>query len=164
MQNADADADGDSDTDVNTDADTDADADADVDTDADADSDVDTDTDTHETNTNGDEDADTEVDTDADSDGDVDTDMRFTYESRQIFTFTGDDDLWIFIDNHLAMDLGGVHWQSDGTIDMDTLAAEIGMIPGESYSMDISNAECMPRASNFHVTTNIDCLIPVVVV
>jgi fibro-slime domain-containing protein len=47
---------------------------------------------------------------------------------------------------------------------MDALAAEIGMIPGEIYSMDIFHAERMPGDSNFHVTTNIACLIPVIVV
>ena len=44
------------------------------------------------------------------------------------------------------------------------LAADIDMTPGESYAMDIFHAERMPGDSNFHVTTNIDCLIPVIVI
>jgi fibro-slime domain-containing protein len=33
----------------------------------------------------------------------------FTYEPGQLFTFTGDDDVWVYVNNIKVIDLGGVH-------------------------------------------------------
>jgi fibro-slime domain-containing protein len=89
--------------------------------------------------------------------------LRFQYIARQRFTFKGDDDLWIFINKKLALDLGSMHGQEQGTIDFDAQAANLGIRPGSVYSMDIFHAERHTSASNFSIETNIACFTPAVV-
>jgi len=89
--------------------------------------------------------------------------VRFTYVLGQVFTFRGDDDLWIFVNDRLAMDLGSMHAAEAGTIDFDAQAAELGIAPGQSYAMDIFHAERHTQESNFRFETNISCFEPVVI-
>jgi fibro-slime domain-containing protein len=89
--------------------------------------------------------------------------LTFTYVARQQFSFRGDDDLWIFINNRLALDLGGTHGVEQGTIDFDAQAAALGIRPNQNYSMDIFHAERHTDASNFTIETNIACFTPVTV-
>lgn len=89
--------------------------------------------------------------------------VRFRYVSGQVFTFRGDDDLWIFVNGKLAMDLGSMHSAEVGTIDFDAQASELAIVPGQSYDMDIFHAERHTLESNFRFETNISCFEPVVI-
>jgi fibro-slime domain-containing protein len=84
----------------------------------------------------------------------------FAYEGGEVFTFRGDDDLWIFVNGRLAMDIGGVHGPTERTLMMDESAADLGIEIGQSYPMDIFHAERHTSESNFRVETTIRCFTP----
>lgn len=86
--------------------------------------------------------------------------LNFVYVAGQSFTFRGDDDLWIFINKRLALDLGSMHGQEQGTIDFDAQAEALGIAPGRAYAMEIFHAERHTNASNFSIETNIACFTP----
>ena len=85
----------------------------------------------------------------------------FTYKGGEIFSFRGDDDLWIFVNKQLALDLGGLHEPLDGTINFDAVAATLGLTVGNSYSLDIFHAERHTEGSNFRIETTIECFVPI---
>ena len=77
--------------------------------------------------------------------------LKFTYNGGETFSFTGDDDLWVFINGSLAIDLGGLHTPSSASVDLDTL----GLTKGTQYDIELFNAERHTVQSNFRVDTNL---------
>ncbi len=75
----------------------------------------------------------------------------FTYQGGETFSFTGDDDVWVFINDQRVIDLGGVHSEQSASVDLDTL----GLTVGETYDFDIFFAERHTTQSNFKVDTSI---------
>ncbi|MEO1134730.1 MAG: PEP-CTERM sorting domain-containing protein [Cyanobacteria bacterium J06639_1] len=80
---------------------------------------------------------------------------RFTYTGGETFSFTGDDDLWVFINDTLAIDLGGVHGPLSSSVSLDAIAATLGITTGSDYDLDIFFAERHTAASNFRIDTSI---------
>ena len=79
----------------------------------------------------------------------------FTYAGGETFTFTGDDDVWVFINKKLVIDIGGVHGVAAGSIALDTLGLTVGL----TYPLDVFHAERHTVQSNFRIDTTI-CAVP----
>jgi fibro-slime domain-containing protein len=89
--------------------------------------------------------------------------LRFVYKGGEEFTFRGDDDLFLFVNGRLAIDLGGIHDAMTGTVNLDQRAGELGLQTGQSYAMDIFHAERNCCNSRFHLETTLSCIVSIIV-
>lgn len=80
---------------------------------------------------------------------------KFVYNGGEVFTFTGDDDLWTFINGKLAIDLGGVHGAETDSVDLDAQAGALGLTKGGTYSLEVFSAERHTTESHFRIDTTI---------
>jgi fibro-slime domain-containing protein len=80
---------------------------------------------------------------------------QFEYRGGEEFSFAGDDDMWVFINQQLAIDLGGLHQSLSAHIALDQSAAELGLLRGEVYHLDFFFAERHTTASHFTLRTSI---------
>lgn len=81
--------------------------------------------------------------------------MTFVYEGGEVFSFGGDDDVFVFVNDRLAIDLGGVHQAQADVIDMDARAEELGLELGEEYTLDFFMAERHTTESKFQIQTTL---------
>ncbi|MDB5048790.1 MAG: fibro-slime family protein [Fibrobacteres bacterium] len=76
---------------------------------------------------------------------------NFKYRQGQVFRFSGDDDVWVYIDNRLAIDIGGTHGPTADSVSVDTMK----LTPGNKYDFDLYYCERKTQGSNLLIQTSI---------
>ncbi len=81
---------------------------------------------------------------------------EFVFRGGETLTFSGDDDVWVFVNGTLALDLGGVHPARTASVDFEQDAAALGLSLNDVYRLDLFHAERHTLESNFRLETNVE--------
>ena len=83
------------------------------------------------------------------------SELRYWFEFRggETLYFIGDDDVWLFLNGKLAVDLGGIHLAAEGSITLDpTTAGHFGLTKGKVYEIVVFQAERKQFRSSYKLT------------
>jgi fibro-slime domain-containing protein len=95
----------------------------------------------------------------------------FQYRGGELLTFTGDDDVFVFVNKQLAVDLGGIHNALNGSVQLDasngtgivcnntppgcaTAPIDFGLVQGSVYEIVVFQAERHTVQSNYTLTVS----------
>jgi len=79
----------------------------------------------------------------------------FQYDATKTYTlnFTGDDDVWLFINKQLAVDLGGIHTPVQGSVTFGAGSRTVlGLVDGQVYEVAVFQAERQTTGSSYRLT------------
>jgi fibro-slime domain-containing protein len=97
----------------------------------------------------------------------------FTYTGGETLSFTGDDDVFVYIGGKKVVDLGGIHGPEAGSVTLNAttntqpVSSPIGLVPGSTYEIAVFQAERNTTGSNYKLTlqgfnrTISQCTVPV---
>jgi fibro-slime domain-containing protein len=80
----------------------------------------------------------------------------FEYKGGEYFNFRGDDDVYVFINGQLVINLGGVHGPEPAMVQVDSL----NLTKGQQYTLDFFSAERHVTGSNILFQTTLGLSTP----
>lgn len=81
---------------------------------------------------------------------------QFVYQEDLYFEFSGDDDVYMYINGVLALDLGGAHGICTKRVNLKDVAAKCHLTPGDVATFTFFYMERNSDASNFKIETNME--------
>lgn len=82
----------------------------------------------------------------------LETHGEFDYKPGQTFSFTGDDDVYFYVNGKLVVDLGGIHGPQSKSVSLDGM----GLVAGKSYPWDFFYCERHTGGSSMQMTTSMN--------
>lgn len=85
---------------------------------------------------------------------------QFVYQDDLYFEFSGDDDVYMYVNGTLALDLGGAHGICTKRVNLKDVAEKCNLTPGEVATFTFFYMERNSDASNFKIETNMELVKP----